>query len=68
MIPMTDLTLPTLTTSALARLAGCPESRVRKLADLGLIPHVRDNVGRRLFAASAAEQVRLHEPLRRARA
>jgi DNA-binding transcriptional MerR regulator len=62
-----DLVTQALTTSALARLAGCPECRIRKLADLGLIPHVRDNVGRRLFAASAAEQVRMHEPLRRIR-
>jgi DNA-binding transcriptional MerR regulator len=64
---MADLATRTLTTSALARLAGCPESRIRKLADLGLIPHVRDNVGRRLFAASAADQVRLHQPRLRIR-
>lgn len=55
---MTDPTTPSLTTSALARLAGVPESRVRTLANRGLVPHVRDSIGRRLFSASAADAVR----------
>ena len=58
MVNPSNSTPPTLTTSALARLAGVPECRVRKLADAGLVPHVRDNVGRRLFTASAADAVR----------
>jgi DNA-binding transcriptional MerR regulator len=59
---MDDFTA-TLSTSALARLAGVPEQRIRLLADRGVIPHVRDSNGRRLFLASAAKAVR-EQPLR----
>jgi DNA-binding transcriptional MerR regulator len=48
------------TVSAIARLAGCPESYVRFLEKRGVLSPDKDSTGRRLYAECDAEKIRAH--------
>jgi DNA-binding transcriptional MerR regulator len=43
-----------------AREAGCGESRLRSLADRGVVPHIRTKNGQRLFDDASIAAARAH--------
>ena len=53
---------PALTVGAVARRLGCAESTVRRMADEGLLPSIRDTAGRRLFSEAAVTRAQQGRP------